>query len=320
MESRAIGPIDAPVVGLGCNNFGRRIDATRSAEVVAAAIDAGVSFFDTADIYGDGLSERYLGDALGPRRRDVTVATKFGMTMRGDPAGDGGHPDWIRTAVDASLQRLGTEQIDLYQMHRPDDAVPIGETLGALDELVRDGKVRAIGCSNFSAEQIDEAMSVAEDEGLTPFVSVQNRYSILHREPESNGVIDACVRHGLALIPYFPLESGLLTGKYVGGFDGAEGRLSGLPDERRDRFADAGKLEATDRLSAYAQSRGRTILELAISWLLARPAVSCVIAGATRPDQVRANVAAAAWTLEAEEFGEIDRILNDLPSPRTPSG
>jgi aryl-alcohol dehydrogenase-like predicted oxidoreductase len=308
MESRDLGPLEVSVVGLGCNNFGRRIGESESAEIVAAALEAGVTLFDTADVYGDGESERVLGRALGGRRDGAIIATKFGSRMGEDPQRAGACPAWVRRAAQDSLRRLGTDTIDLYQLHTPDPEVPIAETLGALDELVQGGDVRAVGCSNLSADQIDEAQRVAEDGGLTAFVSVQNRYSVLARQPEEDGVLDACERHGLGFLPYFPLESGLLTGKYSDGFDGVVGRLSSMTAERRRRFAAEEKVAAVDRLAAAAAARGRTILELAISWLLSRPTVASVIPGATRPEQVRANVAAAGWTLDPEVLAEIDRI------------
>jgi aryl-alcohol dehydrogenase-like predicted oxidoreductase len=309
VDTWTLGPFVVPIVGLGCNTFGRRIEEAATRAVVDAALDAGVTLFDTADVYGDGASEELIGRALRGRHDEVVIATKFGMTMDGDEARSGAHPSWIARAVDDSLRRLDTDVIDLYQQHRPDADVPIAETLGALHELVVAGKVRAIGCSNFSAEQIDEAQHVASDEGLTPFVSVQNRYSVLTRDPEEEGVVDACARHGLALLPYFPLESGLLTGKYSEGLDAVEGRLAGLPEDRRDRFVGEGRLEATARLTAFAQERGRTILDLAFSWLAAQPTVASVIAGATRPEQVNANAAAASWSLGDDELATIDRLV-----------
>lgn len=312
LERRGLGSLDVSVVGLGCNNFGRRTGAAEAAEVVSAALDAGVTFFDTADVYGHGESERMLGRALDGRRDGAVVATKFGNRMDDDPERGGARPEWVRTAAEDSLRRLGMDTIDLYQLHRPDPDVPIAETLGALDELVRAGDVRAVGCSNLSSEQIDEAQRIADTEGLTAFVSVQNRYSVLTREPEEDDVLAACERHGLGFLPYFPLESGLLTGKYSEGFDGVEGRLSSMTEERRRRFAYEEKLRVVDELAAFAAARGRSILELAMSWLLTRPAVASVIPGATRPEQVRANAAAAGWALDHEELDEIERITSSV--------
>jgi aryl-alcohol dehydrogenase-like predicted oxidoreductase len=302
METRTIGSLAVPVVGLGCNNFGRRLNAEQTAAVVGAALAAGVTFFDTADIYGQGQSEEYLGRALGQRRRDVLIATKFGNRM--DGAGQGAHPDYIHRAVDASLRRLGTDYIDLYQLHTPDDSVPIAETLGALDELVRAGKVREIGSSNFSAEQIDAAEQARPAEAAR-FVSVQNEYSMLKRAPE-DGVLAACERLGLGFLPYFPLASGLLTGKYRRGQPVPEGTRLGGPGAKP---IDDQELATVEKLIEFAEARDHTILELAFAWLLSRPAVASVIAGATKPEQVRANAAAASWQLSAADLSEVDALL-----------
>lgn len=300
MLSRRIGSLEVSVVGLGCNNFGRRLDEAATRQVVHAALDAGITFFDTADIYGGTLSEQYLGRALGARRDDVVLATKFGMAV--DDARQGAHPDYARRAVEDSLRRLGTDRIDLYQLHEPDDAVPIADTLGALDEMVRAGKVREIGCSNFSAAQLREARAAVPD-GAAHFVSVQNEYSLLHREPE-RGVLEECRRSGTAFIPYFPLASGLLTGKYRRGQAPPAGsRLAGKRDGLDERA-----MQRVEALRAFAEGRGHTLLELAFSWLLARESVASVIAGATTPEQVRANVAAAGWELSADDLAEVDRV------------
>jgi len=305
LETRRIGSLEVSAVGLGCNNFGRRLDEAATAAVVHAALDAGVTLFDTADVYGDGRSEEYLGRALGPRRGEVVVATKFGNPVEGQ--GRGASPAYVRTAVEASLLRLGTEVIDLYQLHTPDPDVPVAETLGALGELVREGKVREIGCSNFSDEQIREAEDAA---GAARFVSVQNEYSLLHREPEA-GVLDACERLGLAFLPYFPLASGLLTGKYRKGRSAPEGtRLAG--GGRYGDLLSEENLDMVERLIAFAEGRGHTVLELAFSWLLARTAVASVIAGATKPAQVRANVAAAGWRLSEADLAGVDRITTGV--------
>lgn len=310
MRTRSIGSLEVSLVGLGCNNFGRRIGPEDTQRVVDAAIEAGITFFDTADVYGDGESERFLGQALGSRSDEVLVATKFGHSMGAGQ--EGGGPAWVRRAIDDSLRRLGVEHVDLYQMHRPDPEIPIEETLGALGELVTAGKVREIGCSNFSAEQLDDAVRASDGEGRRPFVSVQNRYSVLTREPESDGVAAACERHGLALIPYFPLESGLLTGKYSEGFETTDGRLVSMSEEARERFASDAMLEAAGRLNELARRHGRTVLELSLSWLARQPAVSSIIAGATQPEQVRANAGAADWDLDAEQLREIDHIVAPL--------
>jgi aryl-alcohol dehydrogenase-like predicted oxidoreductase len=305
MERRSIGSLEVSVVGLGCNNYGWRLDAAASTAVVEAALDAGVTFFDTADIYGDTKSEEYLGRALGGRRKDVIVATKFGLAV-GELRG-GARPEYVHRAAEDSLRRLGTTWIDLYQLHRPDPGVPIAETLDALDELVRAGKVREIGCSNFTVQQLREAESAVRP-GHARFVSVQNEYSLLHRDPEHD-VIPECERAGMAFLPYFPLASGLLTGKYRKGRPIPTGtRLS--EGSRRTALSDR-NLEVVEALIEFAESRGHTLLELAISWLAAQPTVASVIAGATSPEQVRANAAAVRWHLSRQELEEVDRITSE---------
>jgi aryl-alcohol dehydrogenase-like predicted oxidoreductase len=307
LETRRIGSLEVSVVGLGCNNFGWRIDADASRAAVNAALDAGINFFDTADIYGSGASEEFLGRALGSRRNDVLVATKFGMKM--DEQRRGARPEYVRRAAEDSLQRLGTDHIDLYQLHQPDPEVPLAETLGALDELVRAGKVREIGCSNFSGDQL-RAAEAAVQEGGARFVSVQNQYSMVHREPEAD-VIPECVRAGIAFLPYFPLANGLLTGKYRPG--------QPLPEGSRARdgfgpkvFTDA-NLALVESLREFAAGRGHTMLELAVSWLAAQPAVASVIAGAKTPEQVKANSSAAGWRLTAADVEAVEAILARVP-------
>lgn len=295
------------VVGLGCNNFGRRLDRAQTAAVVGAALDSGITLFDTADVYGDGLSEEYLGAALGPRRDEAIIATKFGMEM---PDGAGASAAWIRRAVEDSLRRLGTDHIDLYQMHRPDPDTPISETLEALHRLIDAGKVRTIGCSNMTADGITESMATAASEAHPEWVSVQNRYSVVHREPETDGVLAACAGHGLGLLPFFPLESGVLTGKYRPGMEPPPGsRLEGLPQERAARFLNDATLDAVIALEGFASERGHTLLDLAFGYLLASPAVPSVIAGATRPEQIAANVAASAWRLTPEDIGAVRELV-----------
>ena len=309
METRQLGSLDVTLVGLGCNNFGMRADEGQSTRVVQAALDAGINFFDTADVYGGTRSEQYLGRALGKRRDDVIVATKFVAPIDDDPSHAGASARWVAEAVEGSLRRLGTDRIDLYQQHGPDPNVPIEETLEALDQLVRAGKVREIGNSNFSGEQIDEADSTSERDRLARFVSAQNHFNLLHREPLRD-VIPACVRHGLGVLPYFPLASGLLTGKYQRGAPAPEGtRLSMLPQERAARVMSDENFDAVDRLAAFADARDRTILELAFAWLAAQPAMTSIIAGATKPEQVAANVAAVGWKLSDDDLAELDGIL-----------
>jgi aryl-alcohol dehydrogenase-like predicted oxidoreductase len=304
METRRIGSLNVSVIGLGCNNFGRRLDADRTVAVVRTALDAGITFFDTADIYGETKSEEFLGRALGKRRGDVVVATKFGMPV--DERRRGAKPEYIRRAVEDSLRRLGTDRIDLYQIHQPDPETPIGDTLSALNELVIAGKVREIGCSNFSADQLRAAENAVRT-GAVRFVSVQNEYSLLHREPEDD-VIPECLRAGIAFIPYFPLASGLLTGKYRRGRPAPEGsRLQSRFET--EPFTDE-RLALVESLLQYATSRGRTLLELAVSWLVMRPVVASAIIGATSSEQVKSNVAAGGWRLTECELADIDAILS----------
>ncbi len=301
MEKRRIGALEVSVVGLGCNNFGWRIDAAATALVVDAALDAGVDFFDTADIYASGKSEEFLGLALEGRRNKVVLATKFGMKM--DEQRHGAKPAYIRQAAEDSLRRLRTDRIDLYQLHTPDAATPIADTLGALDELVRAGKVREIGCSNFSAAQIQEAQAAAGSGAQ--FVSVQNHYNLLHREPEA-AVLPECVRAGMAFLPYFPLANGLLSGKYRRGQPLPAGSRGG--DGWGPKVFTEENLARAEALADFAGSRGHTLLELAMSWLASRPAAASVIAGAKTAEQVRANASAAAWKMTEEDLAEIESI------------
>ena len=306
MEQRRIGSLSVTAVGIGCNNFGARIDEKRTEEVVNAALAAGINFFDTADAYGEGKSEELLGRFLGNRRSQAIVATKFGLEMAGQ--GSGARPEYIRKAFDASLRRLKTDYIDLYQLHKPDPDVPIGETLGALDELVTAGKAREIGCSNFSAQQLREAAVVsAARPGSARFVSVQNEYSLLHREPEE-GVLAECERQHLAFLPFFPLMSGLLTGKYRRGQPiPQDTRVAKF--ERYRKLLTEENLDKVEALIGFAESRGHTVLELAFSWLLAREVVASVIAGASSARQVADNAAAARWKLTTDDLHEIDSLL-----------
>jgi len=304
MRTRTIGSLTVSEIGLGCNNFGMTIDEARTQEVVAAALDAGITFFDTADIYGGTKSEIFLGKALGARRSRAIVATKFGLPV--DERRQGAHPDYVRRAVDDSLKRLNTDVIDLYQLHKPDPTVPIADTLGALDDLVRAGKVRKIGCSNFSVAQLREARNAVRPGG-SRFVSVQNEYSLIKREAEAD-VLPECDRTGLAFLPYFPLASGLLTGKYRKGTPAPEGtrlRLSWASKMLTDQ-----NLTVVERLTGIAERHGHTLLELAVSWLLRWRSVASVIAGATRPEQVRANAAASGRSLDDETIAEITAVFS----------
>jgi aryl-alcohol dehydrogenase-like predicted oxidoreductase len=302
MRTRRIGTLEVSVIGLGCNNFGGRIDFDHSAEVVSAALDNGITFFDTADIYGGTKSEEFLGRALGKRRDDVVVATKFGMKV--DDERRGAKPDYVVRALDDSLRRLDTDCIDLYYLHAPDAETPIADTLGALDVCVKAGKVREIGCSNFSAAQLRDAQAAAGDGAR--FVAVQNEYSLLQREPERE-VLPEAAREGLAFVPYFPLASGLLTGKYrKGETPPPGGRLSGMPAEHFAALND--RLSIVEQLTTFAEKRGHSVLELAMSWLLGRSAVASVIAGATTRAQVEANAAAGDWVLDEDERREVDTL------------
>jgi aryl-alcohol dehydrogenase-like predicted oxidoreductase len=305
METRHIGSLQVSIVGLGCNNFGWRLDLERTRQVVEAALGAGINFFDTADMYGDTRSEEFLGQVLAGRRDTVVLATKFGWKIDDERPG-GASPRYLRQAVEDSLRRLATDRIDLYQLHKPDPLTPISETLAVLDDLVRAGKVREIGCSNFSVEQLREARTAVR-EGAARFVSVQNQYSLLHRDPE-RGVLQECEREGLAFLPFFPLASGLLSGKYRRGApDPGTTRLTATAS-MKERFLTARNRAAAEALAEFAAARGHTLLELAFSWLASHRAVASVIAGAMSPEQVRANAAAAGWRLTADELAEVDRL------------
>lgn len=303
METRSIGSLKVTVVGLGCNNFGMRLDYQGTVAVVDAALAAGINFFDTADIYGATKSEEFLGQALAGRRDRVVLATKFGMRV--DDQRKGARPEYVHRAAEDSLRRLRTDRIDLYQLHQPDPSTPIGDTLATLDELVKAGKVREIGCSNFSAAQLREARAAVRA-GAARFVSVQNEYSLVHRDPDRE-VLAECAREGLAFVPFFPLASGLLTGKYTQGAPPPEGtRLSSGPAAKR--FLSERNRAIAEALAAFAAARGHSLLELAFSWLASRPTVASVIAGATSTAQVSANVEAAGWRLTAEELAQVDRL------------
>jgi aryl-alcohol dehydrogenase-like predicted oxidoreductase len=290
-------------VGLGCNNFGNRVDLEGTRAVVDAALEAGVTFFDTADVYGNnGGSERFLGEVLEDRRDRVLLATKFGGDM-GDGTEARGSREYIRKAIAGSLQRLRTDYVDLYQYHWPDGVTPFEETFGALDELVREGKVRYVGHSNLQPAQIEEIDGLARAKGWARPVSAQNRYSLLHREPEEE-LLPVCERLGLGFLPYFPLSSGLLTGKYRRGEERPQGtRLSG----RDDVFTEE-TFHRLEALESYAAEQGVSMLHVAIGGLLAHPAVASVIAGATKPEQVRANVAAADWEPSPSELAPVDSL------------
>ena len=311
MPARPLGRsgLDVSAIGLGCNNFGRRLDLDGTAAVVDAALQHGVTFFDTADIYGSGQSETFLGEVLQGRRDQVVLATKFGMELY-ETSVPRGSRDYVMRAVEGSLERLQTDHIDFYWYHQPDGRTPVSETLRALHELVGQGLVRAVGASNFSAEQLVEADSAATEHGLTPFTAVQNEYSLLVREAERD-VLPECERLGIGFVPYFPLASGLLTGKYRRGSAAPSGaRLSG-----REQIATDAQFDVIEALAAYADERGLAMSDVAIGALLARPAVSSVIAGATRPEQVLANAQAAAWQPSQTELDELERCLAGASAP-----
>jgi aryl-alcohol dehydrogenase-like predicted oxidoreductase len=314
MEFRRVGEsgLEVSVVGVGCNQFGRRVDAPGAARIVHAALDAGVTLFDTADVYGGGESERLLGAALRGRRDAAIVATKVGSQMGEGPYNSGASRRHIRDGVEASLRRLGTDWIDLYQIHVPDADTPIEETLSALDDLVHEGKVRYIGCSNFSSWQIADADWTSYIHHFSRFISAQNEYSLLNRGVEAE-VAPACEHFGLGLIPYFPLMRGLLTGRYRRGETPPEGgRLSG---EAGDEFLTDANFDIVEGLSAYARHKGTDLLGVAIGGLLAQPAVVSVIAGASQPEQVLANVEAAEWVPSPEDLEELDAIASSRRPP-----
>jgi aryl-alcohol dehydrogenase-like predicted oxidoreductase len=304
VETRTIGSLSVSVIGLGCNNFGMRIGRSETDAVVGAALDAGITLFDTADIYGGTKSESYLGPALGARRDEIVLATKFGVPYEGHEGG--ASAAYIRLAVEDSLTRLGTDRIDLYQLHAPDAKTPIAETVGALGELVAEGKIREFGCSNFTAAMLVESAAAVAD-GAPGFVSVQNQYSILHRDPEDE-VLPECDRSGLAFLPFFPLASGLLSGKYQAGQPAPEGTRLAAWGERGQKEMSDERLGQVAALNDLAATEGGGVLDLAFAWLLWHPSVASVIAGATKPEQIAANVAAGGWKPSAELLAQVDEI------------
>ena len=312
MELRKLGSsgLKISVVGIGCNNFGGRCDQKVTKEIVHTALDFGINFFDTADVYGQrGLSEEYLGKAIAGKREDLVIATKFGMQMDSEGRKKGGSRRYVIQAVDDSLRRLNTDYIDLYQQHFPDDETQIEETLCTLDDLVNQGKIRYLGCSNFSGWQISDADWTARDRCLNRFVTAQNLYSLLDRGVEKE-VIPACQRYGLGILPYFPLASGLLTGKYMRGKEPPQGtRLASWGDRAKSALSD-NNFDVLEKLSSFAEEKSHSLLELAMSWLASQPQISSVIAGATSPKQVQQNAQAASWRLSDEEREEVSRISN----------
>ncbi len=312
MEFRRLGNsgLHVSVVGLGCNNFGMRIDKDQSAAVVNKAIELGINFFDTADMYGGTQSETFLGAALGERRKDVLVATKFVAPTGQGPLNRGASRRHIYDAVEASLRRLDTDFIDLYQIHFPDETTPIEETLRALDDLVRQGKVRYVGCSNFAGWQVVEAQWITRTQRLSPVISAQNEYNLLDRRIERE-LVPACSAYGLGVLPYFPLASGFLTGKYRKGEAPPEGSRIAAWGARGEQILTDRNFEILQGLESFAQSRDKSMLELAFGWLASQSQVPSVIAGATKPEQVEQNVAAAGWKLTSQELTEVDTITKN---------
>jgi len=310
MQIRNLGGsgLRVSAVGLGCNNFGQRTDLEGSRKVIHRAIDLGITLFDTADIYSNmGGSETVLGAVLGDRRKDIVLATKYSKAMSNDGTKQGASRRYIIEAVEASLKRLKTDYIDLYQQHDYDPLTPIEETLRALDDLVRQGKVRYIGNSNFPAWRIAEAEYVARAMNVNRFISCQDEYSLVVRDIEKD-LVPCAQEYNLGVLPFFPLASGLLTGKYKKGQAAPDDTRFGKVPRLRERYVTPRNEDIVEKLQAFAQARGHSMLELAFSWLASRPQVSSVIAGATRVEQVEQNVKAIDWALSAEEIAEIDRI------------
>jgi aryl-alcohol dehydrogenase-like predicted oxidoreductase len=310
MQFRNLGRsgLRVSLVGLGCNNFGGRIDDEAAAKVIDAAIEHGITLFDTADVYGNrGGSETVMGALLGARRKDIVLASKFGMDMNDAGTMKGGSRRYIMNAVEASLQRLRTDWIDLYQFHRADPLTPIDETLRALEDLVSQGKVRYVGCSNMPAWQMADAQWTARDLGIAGFASCQDEYSLLVRGAEKD-LIPAARHFGMGLLPYFPLANGLLTGKYKRNAAMPEGARMTREAQRAGEVLTDANWTKTEKLTDFCGARAKTLIELAFSWLAAQPVVSSVIAGATKPEQIAANVKAAEWVLTPEDLAEIDTI------------
>jgi len=315
VKHRTIGKSDLQVsaIGLGCNNFGyvASMDVEASRKVIDKAIDSGINFFDTSDSYG--TSENILGEILGERRKKIILATKFGSKQNALGEKSGASRGYLLAEAEESLRRLRTDYIDLYQIHYPDPQTPIDETLRALDDLVKTGKVRYVGCSNFSATQLQDAEAAAIKHSVKSFVSSQDEYSLLVRDIEREQ-LPLIERLGMSELPYFPLASGLLTGKYKKGSTAPKGTRLGDKQALADRYHTESNLEKVERLQRFAEERGHTLLELAFSWLLSRKAVASVIAGATKPEQVEANAKAGGWTLNADELAQIDEITQ-APKP-----
>jgi aryl-alcohol dehydrogenase-like predicted oxidoreductase len=313
VKHRKIGTSDleVSVIGLGCNNFGyvANMDVEASRRVIDKAIDSGINFLDTSDSYG--TSEDILGEVLGERRRKIILATKFGSKPNASGEKSGASRSYVMSEVEESLGRLRTDYIDLYQIHYPDPKTPIEETLRALDDLVKSGKVRYIGCSNFSAAQLKEAETTASEKGLTMFVSSQDEYSLLVRDIERD-MLPLIEQYGMSELPYFPLASGLLTGKYQKGQPAPKGSRLGEKQGLADKYHSEANLEKVERLRRFAEERGHSLLGLAFSWLLSHKAVASVIAGATKPEQVEANAKADDWNLTQDELNQVNEITGVL--------
>jgi len=310
MEYRRLGNsgLQVSIAGLGCNNFGMRIDAEQTRTVVGRALDEGITLFDTADIYGGrGKSEEMLGKALGSRRHEIIVASKFGMAMGDGPYQKGGSRRYIVAAVEASLKRLGTDYIDLYQIHAPDPVTPQEETLAALDAIVRAGKVRYIGSSNFAGWQVTEAAWISRAQELAPYISAQNQYNLLDRRVERE-LIPACRHFGVGILPYFPLASGFLTGKYRRGQEPPKDTRLGAMGARAGQMLSDANFAVLEKLEAHARGAGHSMVDLATSWLVAQPEVSSVISGATKPEQVSENIKACGWKMTPDDLAAIDKI------------
>ena len=312
MRTATIGDVEVSVVGLGCNNFGRALDQSGSTAVVNAAIDAGMTHFDTASNYGEGRSERFLGTALGNRRDQVIIATKVGVPIPEWEGSGGAAPGYVRQVLERSLAEMGTDYVDIYMIHFPDPKTPIEDTLSVMNDLVDEGKARNIGCSNFDPAQLKQGLEVSRDEGWAGFVCDQVQYNMVHREPEGNGLAQLCVETGVALLPYYPLASGLLTGKTRRG-QPPQGRLK--MDRYRDFLTDE-NFDLVDALDQYASDRQLSMVQVSLGWLLAREAVPAVTAGATTPDQVASNARAAEWDPSPQDLEELDGLLADSRSSR----
>ena len=305
MRMAKLGSLDVSAIGLGCNNFGRALDAEQSAVVVNAALEAGVSYFDTASNYGEGQSESFLGAALGSRRNDVVIGTKFGVAVKGWEGSGGAGPDYVRKATERSLRELGTDYIDLLMIHSPDPETPIEDTLEAMSTLVDQGKVREIGCSKFDPTQLSEALDVSDQKGLAGFVGNQVQYSMLHREPEASGLDQVCLDRGVGLLPFYPLGNGLLTGKTRRG-EPPQGRLQ--MDRYQDFLTDE-NFDLVEGVEAFARARDLSMVEVALGWLLAREVVPSVTPGATTAEQVASNARAADWAPSRDDLAELAKVL-----------